>query len=160
MFESKLVNGECPFIGNFVDVFEFGERWNRFSSFQKAVLKSNCYVGTLDDFALHLNYSAPMASPYRKQIEELEKCGLIHVVDFNQKYFESHKEGFDYYDFEHSPKRRSVKMFFIPEPSKLVNMILMEKLNNLPDHNNNGSIVKKSHDLRDVQNAKRRNKKR
>ena len=66
------------------------------------------------------------------------------------------KDGFDYYDFEHGPKRKNTKFFFIPNPAKLANMILSADISKFPDHSGKGPIERKSHDIRDIQNDKRR----
>lgn len=156
MFEVKETKDEELMTGTFVDVYEFADRWSRFSTFQKAALKSNSYVGTLDDFALNVGYSAPMGNIYRKQLIELEELGFIHITDFNQKFYEQNKDEFDYYDFEHGPKRKNTKFFFIPNPAKLANMILSTDINKFPDHSGKGPIERKSHDIRDIQNDRRR----
>jgi len=156
MFEEKEVGTEVQMIGTFVDVYEFADRWSRFSTFQKAALKSNSYVGTLDDFALNVGYSAPMGNIYRKQLIELEELELIHITDFDQKFYEQNKDIFDYYDYEHGLKRKNTKFFFIPNPAKLANMILSADISKFPDHSGKGPIERKSHDIRDIQNDKRR----
>lgn len=156
MFEEKKTKGEVQMIGTFVDVFEFADRWSRFSTFQKAVLKSNSYVGTLDDFAVYLDYSAPMGNIYRKQLVELCDMGIVHVEDFHADFYETHKDEFDHYDYDHSPKRKNVKMFFIPEPRIVANRILMLKENELPDHTAKGPAVRKSVDRRDEYNRKKK----
>lgn len=166
MFEVKETKGEELMIGTFVDVYEFADRWERFSTFQKAALKANSYVGTLDDFALYVGYSAPMGMIYRKQLVELQEIGLIQIADFNEKFYETHKDGFDYYDYEKSKEesknrkypKRNIKMFFTKNPSALANIILATPVDKLPAHNNknNANIEKKHVDLREVQNAKRK----
>ena len=166
MFEVKETKDEELMIGTFVDVYEFADRWERFSTFQRAALKSNSYVGTLDDFALHVGYSAPMGMIYRKQLIELQEIGLIKVVDFNKEYYEKYKNEFDYYDFEKSKEKskgsnypkRNVKMFFIKNPSTLANYILTTPMDKLPNHNNrnNTKVERKHEDLREIQNAKRK----
>ena len=156
MFEVKETKCEELMIGTFVDVYEFADRWSRFSTFQKAVLRANSFVGTLDDFAIYLGYSAPMGTLYRKQIIELEELGLITVEDFNKDVYESRKEVFDYYDFEHSPKRKNVKMFFIPRPFELANILLECDVAKLPDHSGTGPAKRKSVDRREECNQKRK----
>ena len=161
MFEVKETKGEELMIGTFVDVYEFADRWERFSTFQRAALKANSYVGTLDDFALYVGYSAPMGMIYRKQLIELQNLNLINIVEYNEKFYESHKEDFDYYDFEHSKKngiKKNTKMFFTRSPAQLANYILTLKKEELPEHNNrnNAKIERKHGDLREVQNAKRK----
>ena len=162
MFEIKETTGEELMIGTFVDVYEFAKRWECFSTFQKAAMKANCYVGSLDDFALYVGYSAPMGMIYRKQLAELQKLSLINIADFNEKYYESHKDGFDHYDFEKAKAsnypKRGVKMFFTKTPAELANFILTIPSDKLPCHTNrnNRKIVRKNGDLRDVQNAKRK----
>ena len=162
MFEVKETSGEELMIGTFVDVYEFANRWERFSTFQKAAMKANCYVGSFDDFALYIGYSAPMGTIYRKQLDELVKLGLINIADFNEKYYESHKDGFDHYDFEKARKsnypKRGVKMFFTRTPAELANFILTIHADELPEHSNrkNPRVVKKNEDMRDILNAKRK----
>ena len=162
MFEVKETRGEELMIGTFVDVFEFAERWGRFSSFQKAALKANCYVGTLDDFALYVGYSAPMGTIYRRELKELEVAGLIRITNFSKGFYESHKDDFDHYDFDKKSDsnypKRNVKMFFTYNPSKLANLILLADKDKLPDHSNrkNKIVERKNQDNRDVANAKRK----
>ena len=156
MFEEKDVGSEVQMIGTFVDVYEFADRWSRFSTFQKAVLRANSFVGTLDDFAIYLGYSAPMGTLYRKQIIELEEIDLVNVEDFDKDIYESRKKVFDYYDFEHSPKRKNVKMFFIPRPFELANKLLECNMDKLPDHSGTGPAKRKSVDRREECNQKRK----
>ena len=162
MFEVKETEDEELMIGTFVDVYEFADRWERFSTFQRAALKSNSYVGTLDDFALYVGYSAPMGMIYRKQLTELQEIGFIKVVDFNEEFYNRYKNEFDYYDFEKSKKsghvKRNVKMFFIKKPSIVANYILTTPVDKLPNHNNrnNAKVERKHGDLREIQNAKRK----
>ena len=156
MFEEKEVGSEVLMIGTFVDVYEFADRWSRFSTFQKAVLKANSFVGTLDDFAIYLGYSAPMGTLYRKQIIELQEIGLIMIISFNEEFYNTYKNEFDYYDFKHSPKRKNVKMFFILKPFELANKLLECNMDKLPDHSGTGPAKRKSVDRREECNQKRK----
>lgn len=161
MFEIKYTESkEQLMIGTFVDVYEFADRWNKFSTFQRAVLKSNQYVGTLDDFALNVGYSAPMATLYRKQLQELIDLALIHVTDYNEEFYQKFKDTFDNYDFEQRKDRyylKAVKFFFIGTPSDIANRILNLKSEDLPDHTcSNRSIVRKNTDGRKALNQKQR----
>lgn len=163
MFEIKYTESkEELMIGTFVDVYEFANRWNKFSTFQKAVLKSNQYVGTLDDFALNVGYSAPMATPHRKQLRELVQLGLIHIADYDEKFYEKFKDTFDNYDFEQRKDKtylKSVKFFFIGTPSDIANGILKLKSENLPKYDSIGkATVRKNVDNREIFNQKRRGK--
>ena len=140
---------------NVNDIFEFADRWEHFSTFQKTAMKAKCYVGNLDDFALYVGYSAPMGMIYRKQLIELQELGLINIVNFNEKYFESHKD-----DFEKTKDnfKRGMKMFFTKTPAELVNFILTIPKDKLPGHTgrNNLKIERKNEDLREIQNTKRK----
>lgn len=158
MFELKNTEYETQMIGTFVDVLEFGERWSKFSTFQKSVLKACSYVGTLDDFALSLGYSAPMATMYRKQLIELEKGNLIHIVDFDKDYFERNKEIFDYYDFGQTAykHRKNTKMIFIPNTCDVINRILKLSPDKLPQHDNIGPMRRTSNDNRANANKRRK----
>lgn len=159
MFEIKEMESEVQMIGTFVDVYEFAERWSKFSTFQKAALKSNSYIGTLDEFSLNVGYSAPMGTIYRRQMVELQEMGLITVMDFNQEYYDSHKSDFDNYDYEKNKNRKwlkSVKMFVIPSPAELTNILLEVSADKFPDHSGTGPAVRKNCDLREINNQKRR----
>lgn len=158
MFEVKETKDEEMMIGTFVDVYEFADRWSRFSTFQKSVLRHCSYVGTIDDFGLYCDYSAPLGMIYRKQLIELEELGLIQIVDFNQKTYELIKNNYslDRYDYEHNPKRKNIKFFFIPRPSELANKILEISLEKFPDHSGVGPMKRKNIDRREIANAKRK----
>ena len=157
MFEVKDTGSEVQMIGTFVDVYEFADRWNKFSTFQKAVLKSCSYIGTNDDFSLSLGYSAPMATMYRKQMNELVELGLIQIADFNREFYEEHKQDFDDYDFLKTKKfRRTTKMFLIPNPTDVANRILDVSKDKLPDHSLFGPLERKGNDYRAYANEKRR----
>lgn len=156
-FEVKETKDEEMMIGTFVDVYEFAERWSKFSTFQKAVLRSCSYVGTIDDFGLYCGYSAPMGMVYRKQLIELQKLGLIVVIPFDEKTYELCKNQLDYYDYEnHKKSSRNVKIFFISAPAELANQILELEVDWFPDHSGVGPMKRKNIDRREIANAKRK----
>ena len=157
MFEVKDTGNEVQMIGTFVDVFEFADRWNKFSTFQKSVLKSHNFVGTYDEFSLNLGYSAPMATMYRKQLYELVEIGLVQIADFDKEYYEEHKEDFDDYDFAKKNKISKVtKLFFIPYPADVANRMLAVPSDRFPEHSSTGPIQRKGRDYRVIANEKRR----
>lgn len=159
MFEVKETKGEELMIGTFVDVYEFADRWSRFSTFQKAALKVPSYVGTIDDFGFYCGYSAPVGMIYRKQLIELQELGVIKIMNFDKDYYESHKDQFDYYDFEKNRDKKwvkNIKMFLIPYPADLVNIILDIDIKKFPDHSGTGPMKRKSIDRREIANAKRK----
>ncbi|MBR6403780.1 MAG: hypothetical protein IKS48_10395 [Eubacterium sp.] len=158
-FEVKETTGEVLMTGTFVDVYEFAERWSKFSTFQKAVLRSCSYVGTIDDFGLHCDYSAPVGMIYRKQLIELQELGLIQIISFDEKTYELYKNQLDYYDFEKNRGKKyskNIKIFLIPYPAELANIILELDSDRFPDHSGVGPMKRKNIDRREIANAKRK----
>ena len=94
MFEVKKTKDETLFIGNWVDILHFGEVFSKIYKEQREMISYGSFCGTLDEYALHLGYSSPASSLFRKRLEELEKIGIAEIVPYSEEFFKEHKNEF------------------------------------------------------------------
>lgn len=150
MFEVKKTKDETLFIGNWIDILHFGEVFSKIYKEQREMISYGSFCGTLDEYALHLGYSSPASSLFRKRLEELEKIGIAEIVPYSEEFFKEHKNEFTWYVDENNRGKRCI---MIKDKNEIIPILMKLEDKDLPRAEH--PIKKKGVDKRNENNEKR-----